>query len=173
MTWKEPSKESRNLGGDILAVGSVREITQHFQAEHPHNGLVPFTTGASIDLAAHLPRAEVRRFFTGECNEANGLSERPATQQPRHLQQYRDGRGVVVGTGTGLYRIVVSSHHEDARLGRDAFQFTLDIRHLGIGNPIRLSMHRKARQRQFTLDESGGRVEPSATPQMARPNQPG
>ena len=64
-------------------------------------------------LAAHGVHVEVRWLFASERDESGGSFSTVLAQQTADFDQYRDGGGVVIGTGSAEDSVVVGTEQND------------------------------------------------------------
>lgn len=133
-------------GGVGLAVFPVREVADHFQADHGFHAYLLRIKFLGVLRAAHLFRAEVGRFLVGIRDEFNGVMGGDALEHASQGQQSGYAAGVVVRSGGASAGVVMSA--DDDPFGGFAGENGADVDEGALVRRERLVRDRGSRFRQ-------------------------
>lgn len=170
---EEPRQQARNAGRTALRARPVAEVPDHLEAEHPHDLLAAPPAAAGVHFAAHRLGVEVRRLFAGERDEADCSTVRDGLEQPRHFDQNRDSRSVIVGSGRLGHGVVVGAEQYDLLGPRFSGSLDDEIRRGRIIERIRFVRDVIAECGELAFYELERRTDRFGTAEVPRADQSG
>src|SRR5262249_9802694 len=124
-----------------------------------------------IHLAAHFAREIMWRLFASEGHKPDGALRLTVAKYPRHFEQNRDTRSIVVGSWRRLNGIVMRAEHNELICSRRSLNLSHKIRDIEALSQVPLSLNRIAGHRQLSLDKHRRGFQRLGSTDVPRSNQ--